>query len=121
MTGSEREPRQIIPDSGLAIAVYILYGLGFVTIISALIGVIIAHVKIGQSDPISQTHFQFQIYTFWFGLLYIVLGTVLFFVFFLGYLVLLWWFVWTIVRIIKGALLLNEGRPISNTSSWLFG
>jgi uncharacterized membrane protein len=38
-----------------------------------------------------------------------------------GYLILLWWAVWTLVRVIKGMMLLNERRPIARPSSWMFG
>jgi len=29
--------------------------------------------------------------------------------------------VWTLVRVIKGMILLNDQRPIAHPSSWLFG
>lgn len=31
------------------------------------------------------------------------------------------WLFWTLIRIIKGMLLLNDGKPISKPSSWMFG
>jgi len=34
---------------------------------------------------------------------------------------LLFWFIWTLVRTVKGVLALNENRPIANPTSWLFG
>jgi len=100
--------------------VYILYLVGFFTGITALAGVIIAHMQIGRSDPVSDTHFQFQIRTFWIGLLYLVVGIITVVVV-IGALILLWWFVWTLVRCIKGLLALNAGEPIANPKSWLFG
>ena len=39
----------------------------------------------------------------------------------IGIAVLLWWFVWSAVRIIKGIIALTEKRPIANPESWLFG
>ena len=54
------------------------------------------------------------------GLLYFVIGIALLY-FVVGSLVLLWWFIWTLVRLIKGILLLNQNRPIVNPKSWLFG
>ena len=38
-----------------------------------------------------------------------------------GIAILLWWFVWSLVRNIKGVLALNENKPIANPASWLFG
>jgi uncharacterized membrane protein len=34
---------------------------------------------------------------------------------------LLWWFIWTLVRCVKGLLALNAHEPIANPKSWLFG
>ena len=67
-------PPPLVSDDGLVMVVYILYLAGFFTGISALAGVIIAHMQVGRSDPVSNTHFQFQIRTFWIGLLYVVVG-----------------------------------------------
>ena len=78
---------------------------------NGLIGVIIAHVKIGNADPLTRTHYQFQIRTFWIGILYLVVGAVLAVVV-IGILVLLWWFIWSLVRNVKGVLALNDNKPI---------
>ncbi len=67
-----------------------------------------------------RSHYQWQIRTFWIGILYFVIGVVLCFVL-IGILVLLFWFIWTLVRTVKGVLALNENRPIANPTSWLFG
>ena len=112
--------RPIASDNTLAIVVYLLYGVGYFTGISALIGVIIAHVKIGDADPLLRTHYQFQIRTFWIGILYLAIGIVLTVVV-IGVLVLLWWFIWSLVRNVKGLLALNENKPIQNPASWMFG
>ena len=115
-------PRQpVVSNTTMAMVVYILYFVGFFTGISALAGVILAHIQRSETaDPILQSHYRFQIRTFWIGLLYLVVGAVLCFVL-VGFLVLLWWFIWTLIRCIKGILALNEGRPIANPASWLFG
>src|SRR5437016_14434886 len=66
--------RPIVSDNTLTVAVYLLYGLGYFTVISALIGVIIAHAKIDDADPVLQSHYRFQIRTFWIGLAYNLIG-----------------------------------------------
>jgi len=35
--------------------------------------------------------------------------------------VLFWWFVWSLVRNVKGVLALNDNKSIANPSSWMFG
>jgi uncharacterized membrane protein len=77
-------------------------------------------VKIDDADPTLRSHYQFQIRTFWIGLLYLTVGTVLCMVL-IGVPILLWWTIWSIIRIIKGGLLLTEHKPIVNPGSWLFG
>ena len=44
--------RSTATDDMLALAVYVLYGLGYFTGITALIGVIIAHVRVDDADPV---------------------------------------------------------------------
>ena len=112
--------RPLAADKILAVAVYVLYCVGYFTGISALIGVIIAHVKVDDADPVMRSHYQFQIRTFWIGLLYLVIGFLLC-VILIGFLLLAWWFVWSMVRIVKGIILVSEHRPITNPQSWLFG
>ena len=112
--------RPIVPNDDLAVIVYLLYAVGYFTGISALVGVIIAHIKADESDPVLFSHYQFQIRTFWVGLMYLVIGTLLCLVL-VGFLILAWWFFWSLIRIIKGFILLNEGKPIGNPRSWLFG
>jgi uncharacterized membrane protein len=100
--------------------IVILYFVSYFTGLTGLIGVIIAHVQIGTADQLLRTHYQFQIRTFWIGVLYLVVGIILTFVL-IGIAILLWWFIWSLVRNIKGILALNENRPIANPTSWMFG
>jgi uncharacterized membrane protein len=118
--GPKSSSQPAVSDTGLAFIVYLLYFAGYLTGITKIIGVIIAHIQSGSADPVARSHFQFQIRTFWIGLLYLIVGAVLLFVI-VGAFVLLWWLVWSIVRNIKGVLALNENRPIANPTSWMFG
>ena len=120
MSLSYETQRPIASDSMVAGAVYVLYGVGYFTGISALAGVIIAHVKVDDTDPVMQSHFRFQIRTFWIGMLYVVTAVPLCMVL-IGFPLLLWWTIWSFVRIIKGFLLALEREPIANPRSWLFG
>jgi uncharacterized membrane protein len=122
MTMTDPTPRQpIVPNPQLALIVYILYLVGYLTGgVIWLIGVIIAHVQIGHADPVLASHYRFQIRTFWIGLAYMIAGFLLMFIL-IGFVIWGWLFLWSLVRNIKGLLLLNEGRPINNPGSWLFG
>jgi len=111
---------QQVSNTTLALIVYILYFAAYFTGITALIGVIIAHLQVKGADPMLATHYRFQIRTFWIGLLYAVVGALLTWIL-IGFLVLLWLFVWSLIRNVKGVLALNEQKPIANPGSWLFG
>ena len=111
----------IVSNAQLALIVYVLYFASyFVGGTTALVGVVIAHLQTAESDPLLQTHYQWQIRTFWIGLLYLTVGVLLVIVL-IGFAILVFWFVWTLVRTIKGVLALNENKPIANPKSWMFG
>ncbi len=76
--------------------------------------------KVDDAEEVLHSHYRFQIRTFWIGLAYLATGLVLS-VMLIGLPILLWWFVWSLIRIIKGGLLLVEHKPILNPGSWLFG
>ncbi len=120
MTLPYETERPIVSDNVFAIAVYVLYGVGYFTGISALIGVIIAHMKVDDADPVLRSHYRFQIRTFWIGLAYLAIGIPLCMVL-IGIPILAWWCIWSLIRIVKGMLLVIEHKPIANPGSWLFG
>jgi uncharacterized membrane protein len=49
--------RPIVSDDILAAGVYVLYGVAYFTGITALIGVIIAHMKVDDTDPALRSHY----------------------------------------------------------------
>jgi uncharacterized membrane protein len=118
VTESARPP--MVSDYGLALIVYVLYLLGFLTGVSAVVGLIIASLQVDRADSVSRSHFRFQVRTFWIGLVYIVAGVITLH-FGIGALILLWWMVWTAMRCAKGMLALNAGEPIADPESFLFG
>ena len=87
--------RPIVSDNILAVVVYLLYCVGYFTGISALIGVIIAYVKLDDTDPVLRSHYRFQIRTFWIGLLYLAIGIPLCLAL-VGIPILAWWFIWSL-------------------------
>lgn len=94
-------------------AVYILYALSYFTGITAIVGIIINNVK---KDDVAGTwlesHFRWQIRTFWFGLLWAVIGVATFFIL-IGMAILFANFCWIIYRIVKGWLNLNDNKPMT--------
>ncbi|VVC84976.1 hypothetical protein [Sideroxydans sp. CL21] len=93
--------------------VYVLYALSYFTGITAVVGIIINYVK--REDAAGtwlESHFRWQIRTFWFGLLWAVIGAVTVFIA-IGFAVLFANFCWIIYRIVKGWLNLNDNKPMT--------
>lgn len=96
----------------LATVVYALQAAGFFVGITWIVAVVINYVKKEETKGTwLESHFSWQIRTFWWGLLWAVIGTLLVFVL-IGFAVLLADAVWIIYRIVKGWLNLNENKPI---------
>jgi uncharacterized membrane protein len=97
----------------VALVVYVLYALSFLWGVTAIAGVIIAYIK---RDDVRGTwlesHFDWQIRTFWWGLAWTVAGIVLALVG-VGFLILLAVWIWAVYRVVKGWLRLNDGREVS--------
>ena len=91
--------------------VYILYLVSIVAGVTGLIGVIIAYVNKGEAPDWVASHYRYQIRTFWIGLLILIIGGILTLIL-VGWLVLLAWLIWLIVRCAKGMNHLGQGRPI---------
>jgi uncharacterized membrane protein len=93
-------------------AVYILQALSFLLVITSVAGVIVNYIK---DDDMRgswlESHFIWQKRTFWYGLLWITLGT-------LTSGILIGWFVlavipfWLIYRIAKGWIYLVDGKEL---------
>lgn len=99
--------------------IYILYLVSLVIGITGLIGLIMAYVKRGDAPDWLKTHYQWQIRTFWMGLLYVIIGA-LTTVILVGYLILLANLIWFIIRCIKGLSALEKQQPLAKPTSWLF-
>lgn len=98
---------------------YILQIISSLIPLTGIIAVVMAYVNRDDSNEWLQTHYRFQIRTFWIGLLYISLGVVLFQVI-IGFFILLFTFFWLIVRCAKGLKQLENNEPVQNVEGWLF-
>ena len=99
--------------------IYILLIVGTIIGLIGIIGLIMAYVMKDGSDDYIQSHYRFQIRTFWIGLLYAMIGVITINIM-VGYFILLFAFVWLIVRCAKGLKQLENNQPVKNLESWLF-
>ena len=92
--------------------VYALQAAAYFTGLTALVGVIVNYVKLDDvRGTWLESHFRWQIRTFWFALLWFVLGALSWIVF-VGMIVVGATAIWVIYRIVKGWLNLYEERPM---------
>ena len=107
------------PDTTMPMVVYALFLASFVVGFTSIIGVVIAYVYRGKGPAWLDEHYRYQIRTFWIGLLYASVATLLTVVL-IGIPLLIALAVWLIVRCVKGFRGLQEKRAPDNVDSWLF-
>lgn len=106
-------------DAGSAKLVYILYLASVVFGITAIVGVVMAYINKSEAPQWLQSHYRFQIRTFWIGLLYGFVGMLLMIVL-IGWLILLFTLVWWIIRCVKGLQALDKKAAHANPTGWMF-
>ena len=92
--------------------VYALQAVSFFIGITFIAGVIVNYIKKPEVEGTwLESHFHWQIRTFWFSVLWSIIGFVLVFVL-IGYLVLAADALWVIYRIVRGWINLSEGKAM---------
>ncbi|CAD5270791.1 MULTISPECIES: DUF4870 family protein [Halomonadaceae] len=113
---SEEQSSQ--PDTTMAMVIYALYLASFILGFTSIIGVVIAYVYKGTGPTWLDEHYRYQIRTFWIGLVYGIIFSILLFAV-IGFPLLLALAVWFIIRCVKGFKGLQEKRAPSNVDTWL--
>lgn len=100
----------------ITILVYVLQAVALLIIVTALIAVIINYVKRNEVSGMTlESHFKWQIQTFWVALPVFVLSAILIATVIggiIGYPLLVLGYIWWIYRVVKGWITLNSGRPL---------
>ena len=130
---SDEEIRNEEPVPSALVAAHIVYGLhafaivlgitgaatvvgGFVGSVPSIIAVIISYVKRGGArDTWAASHYRWQIRTFWFALLWMIIGVLLVVTLVgapVGLIVLIVLTLWLIYRIARGWLRLLDKQPM---------
>lgn len=111
--------KSAIENTSVAKVIYFLFIISTIIGITGIIGIIMSYVNSDDSGHWLQSHYRFQIRTFWIGLLYFVIGASTS-PFLIGYLMLVFTFFWIIIRCAKGLKQLENHQPVKNLESWLF-
>ncbi len=93
--------------------IYVLYAASFLAGgITAIVAIVMNYIKKEDvAGTFLESHFRWQIRTFWFGLLWTAVGAALMVVL-IGWAVLAVNTVWLIYRIAKGLLRLSDNKPM---------
>jgi uncharacterized membrane protein len=104
--------RRLRSAKNVAAAVYALQALSFFIGLTYIAAAVVNYVKLADIQGTwIESHFRWQIRTFWFSLLWALVGYVTLLLL-IGWLVLAADAVWVIYRIVKGWLYLNNDKPM---------
>ena len=96
----------------LTTVIYALYAASFLVGITIIAAIIMNYIKKDDvAGTFFESHFRWQMRTFWFGLLWGIIGVVSMVVV-VGVFVLIANAIWMIYRIVKGWLRLNDNKPM---------
>lgn len=98
---------------GYTMAAYGLYALGFfLGGLPTIAGLIVAYLKRNEfAGTIYQGHLSMLIRTFWYAVLFSIIGAVTL-LYWIGGLIWVGTAIWSIYRVIRGFILLNDGKPV---------
>jgi len=116
----------------LPIVVYVLYLLGPTNGLTGLIGLVIAYANRDRASPAMESHYTFQIRTFWISIAWVFIGLMLLFwgfplmVVLIGFplviaggLILSAVGVWFFLRCVLGLIFVARGEAYPRPRSWL--
>lgn len=96
----------------LSTVIYALYALSLFFGVTAIVAIVLNYIKREEVQGTwLESHFSWQIRTFWWGLVWLVVGAI-------TWIILLGWLVWGVAciwfiyRIAKGWLNLNDNKPM---------
>jgi len=110
--GGAKTEQQIASLRQLTLIIYILYALSWVAGISAIVAIVINYIKREDvAGTLYESHFAWQIRTFWWGLAWAVVGGITLLIG-VGFVILPVLGIWVIYRMVKGLLFWNEHKPM---------
>ena len=116
--GARTSPRDQSGDRILAVVNYVLAFLALSNGVTLLIAAILAYVRRDQAEPWLKSHFDFQIATFWYGLVFFIAGFLTLWILGLGLLIWLIGAIWLVIRAAVGLMRLIDGR--AHNDPWGF-
>lgn len=108
----DRELRERAEDDrGKVTAIWVLYLVALFTGLTLIIGAVLAYVFRGDAPAWLRSHYDAQIRVFWWGVFWVIVGTVTIPLLGLGFLILGLSWLWVLVRSVQGFARVNRGDP----------
>jgi uncharacterized membrane protein len=96
----------------LTLVTYVLYAVSALVGLTAIVAIIINYIKRDETQgTIYESHFTWQIRTFWWGLLWALIGVATVWLL-VGFVVLAANSIWLIYRVVRGFLNWNDGKAM---------
>jgi uncharacterized membrane protein len=102
----------------MARVIYVLYLFGLAAGITAVIGLAMAYLYRVDASEWLQTHYRYQIRTFWIATTYLA-AMALLAIAFDSFAILLLWLVWGVSRVVRGLVILERGEAHPHVGGWL--
>jgi len=98
-------------DRTMALLAYALHLLGAIAGITSIAGLIINYLKRGTGDELFDSHHAWMIRSFWWALLWVVIGWITV-VILIGWVILCVAWIWYIYRHVRGLIAFLNGEPM---------
>ena len=110
--------RYLAPGGDNVKLVYGLYLVSVLVGLTILVGLVIAYMNRGQvAGSWAESHYTYQIRTFWIGFLYGLISVLLMIVG-IGFLLIFAVVIWGIARCIRGLQWASAGQPVPHPTTW---
>jgi uncharacterized membrane protein len=98
-------------DRTLVLVAYVLHLVGAIAGLTSIIGLIINYLKRGHNEGLFDSHHSWMITSFWWALLWVVIGFITLFIV-IGWPILFLAWLWYIYRHVRGLIALINGEPM---------
>ena len=111
MSSMSIERSSVESDRTMAVVCYVLHLVGSVAGVTSIVGLVLNYVKRDRYDELFDSHHAWMIRSFWWAILWCVLGLVTI-VIGVGFVILFLAWVWYIYRHVRGLIALLNGEPM---------
>jgi uncharacterized membrane protein len=96
----------------VTVIAYALHLFGAVAGLPSIVGLIVNYVRVGRYGDVFDSHHRWMIRSFWWGLVWVVIGCITFWMLGLGWVILGITWIWYLYRHIRGLIALLNGEPM---------